>query len=925
MISLDLETTGLDPKKDAIIEIGAIKFSGNRVVDEFSTLVNPRKPINAFITNLTGISNPMLQNAPLLAEVLPKFNKFAGNAVIIGHNISFDLSFLQKSDSLLSNEFIDTYELASVLLPTSPRYKLGALAQLLGIPLANAHRATDDARAAMHLYLRLDAMMASLPNDLISEILHLSEGLHWGGELPFHFWAGKNFALQAPGDTKYKNPFLDDKTTRRKPLQPVDNLIPLDVDNLAAVIEAGGDFSRHISGFESRPQQVEMLKAVAKTFSEGEHLLVEAGTGTGKSLAYLIPAAKWALQNEERVVISTNTIALQDQLINKDLPDLVQATSWNLQACVLKGRSNYLCPRRFLAMRRRKPETVDELRVLAKILVWLQSSQSGDRSELNLNGPVERQVWSRLSAEDEGCSTENCLKRMGGRCPYYKAHQAAESAHILIVNHALLLADAATENRVLPAYNYLIVDEGHHLEAATTDAMSFRLRAPDVTRMVRELGSIEQGLFSKLFSALVPQISESERASLHRIIEEATDYAYRFDNRMTDYFRGIDALLEELRDGQAAGTYPQQVRILPSTRSLPVWLDVEVAWERAKEELDGLLKQLNDLRESVRDLSQDKGEEVEDFLSSLGSNILSLKEISVNVDNLTMVPDPTQIYWVELDPLQYRITLQIAPLHIGGLMEKLLWHEKVSVVLTSATLTTHGEFDYLRGRLHADDAHELTLGSPFDYENAAMIYLPSDVPDPSDAYAYQRATEEAIIQLAKATGGRLLALFTSYAQLQKTSKAISGPLARADITVYEQGEGASASALLEIFKETPRSVLLGTRAFWEGVDVPGDALSALVIARLPFDVPSDPIIAARSESFDEPFSEYSLPEAILRFRQGFGRLIRSQSDRGVVLIMDKRIRSKAYGRLFLESLPQCHLVEGRLANLPEKAAKWLGM
>ena len=217
------------------------------------------------------------------------------------------------------------------------------------------------------------------------------------------------------------------------------------------------------------------------------------------------------------------------------------------------------------------------------------------------------------------------------------------------------------------------------------------------------------------------------------------------------------------------------------------------------------------------------------------------------------------------------MTLQIAPLHIGGLMEKYLWHEKKSIILTSATLTTHGEFDYLRNRLNADEADELVVGSPFDYENSAMLFLPNDIPEPTQAHAYQKSVEQTLIRLSKATGGKLLALFTSYAQLKKTSQAIYAPLADADIQVYEQGEGASANTLLETFRDTERAVLLGTRAFWEGVDIPGEALSVLVIVKLPFAVPSDPIVAARSETFDDPFNEYSVPEAILTFRQGFGR------------------------------------------------------
>ena len=258
-------------------------------------------------------------------------------------------------------------------------------------------------------------------------------------------------------------------------------------------------------------------------------------------------------------------------------------------------------------------------------------------------------------------------------------------------------------------------------------------------------------------------------------------------------------------------------------------------------------------------------------------------------------------------------------------MEQYLWHEKASVILTSATLTANDEFDYLRNRLFADEAAELMVGSPFDYDTAALLYLVNDIPEPSDTSNYQRAMEQSIVRLAKATGGRLLALFTNYSQLKRTSQNIAGPLAEAGILVYEQGEGASPNTLLETFKEADKAVLLGTRAFWEGVDIPGDALSVLVITKLPFDVPTDPIVAARAETFDDPFNEYNLPEAILRFRQGFGRLIRTQSDRGVVVILDRRILTKRYGKLFIESLPSCKVKIAPMSELPSSASRWLNL
>ncbi len=283
------------------------------------------------------------------------------------------------------------------------------------------------------------------------------------------------------------------------------------------------------------------------------------------------------------------------------------------------------------------------------------------------------------------------------------------------------------------------------------------------------------------------------------------------------------------------------------------------------------------------------------------------------------------IYWFEIQPNAKQMSLNAAPLNIGPLMQKYLWNEKSSVILTSATLTAGGEFNYLKGRLNAEDAYELSVGSPFDFETSVLLYIANDIPEPSDRSGHQRAIEQGILNLCIATGGKTLVLFTSYDQLKRTHSGIKDHLSKKGIQVYLQGEGASASTLLENFKSEDHAVLFGTRAFWEGVDVPGEALSVLVIVKLPFDVPSDPIVAARSETFDDPFSEYSLPEAILRFRQGFGRLIRTQSDRGVVAIFDRRIMSKRYGRLFTDSLPTCTTKIGPAGDLPRLAVRWLNI
>ena len=446
-----------------------------------------------------------------------------------------------------------------------------------------------------------------------------------------------------------------------------------------------------------------------------------------------------------------------------------------------------------------------------------------------------------------------------------------------------------------------------------------------MVRLLRELGGTANGLLGRLLTLSKEILRPSDFAAGQQAVTRATDLAFRLDHDFGQFFQAISLFMEDRREGNPVSSYGQQERIIPATRTLPIWTDVEVNWDTTHETTTLLLTLVAQMHKSLGELGEALPGELEDVQGNLADFHRRLTEIDSNLTGLVNTPDQMAIYWAEVQPFNNGLALQVAPLHVGQLMEKFLWNEKASVILTSATLTTNGDFDYLRGRLSAESANELALGSPFDYEHAALLYLANDIPEPSDATNYQRAVEQTLIRLSKATGGRLMALFTSYAQLRRTSQAITQALVDNDIFIYEQGEGSSANALLENFRGTERAVLLGTRSFWEGVDIPGEALSVLVITKLPFDVPSDPIIAARSETFEDPFNEYSLPEAILRFRQGFGRLIRTASDRGVVAILDRRVMTKRYGKQFIESLPQCKLKVGPMADLPAAAAKWLNI
>lgn len=926
LVAFDLETTGLNPKQDAIIEIGAIRFNENHVENEFSMLIDPERRIPSFITQLTGISNEMVRGAAHIHDVIAEFEAFVGDAPVVGHNVRFDLGFMQRHNILQHNDVIDTYEMAAVLLPSAGRYKLGALSQLLGIPLQNAHRALDDAKATQGIFARLYGMAESLPIELIAEIVRQGEPLDWDANWVFQqiLKAKSKRGIQLKRGAP--EPLFDARPSDKyPPLQPISTPIKLDPEEASSALEHGGAFSKYFEHYEFRNEQVEMLQVVADAFSNSRHFLIEAGTGVGKSFAYLVPAALWAMQNNTRVVISTNTINLQDQLIKKDIPDLAAALDIDLRASVMKGRGNYLCPRLFNILRRRGPRNKEEMRVLAKILVWLRENQSGDKAEINLTGPDERAVWRRVSAEDDACTADNCIKHTGGSCPFYRAKQAAQSAHILIVNHALLLADIASGSRVLPEYDYLIIDEAHHLESATTNSLSFKLTPSDMNRLMRELGGSKSGALGDLLTEASQSLRPSDQALLTQKISRATDLAFRAQEQVRVFFNTIGEFAEYQRDGKGNSNYAWQERIVPSTRLLPEWEDVEITWDSANTTLKLLLSLLKEIYQAGGELYQETGEEsLEDVMSLLGNIARRLAEVQSNVDGLIMTPAPEMVYWVEIHPKYNRLTLHAAPLHVGSLIEKHIWHKKESVILTSATLTTHGTFDYMREALGATDAETLALGSPFDYEGATLLYLPNDIPEPN-RQGYSEAMEDTLVQLATATGGRLLALFTSYAQLQRASRAISGPLKRKGILVFEQGGGASPNSLLESFKESDAAVLLGTRSFWEGVDIPGDDLSVVALTKIPFGVPSDPLIAARSELYENAFHQYYLPEAILQFRQGFGRLIRSAQDRGVVVIFDRRVQTKQYGRLFIESLPQCTTRVGPLHELADVASQWLGV
>jgi DNA polymerase-3 subunit epsilon/ATP-dependent DNA helicase DinG len=933
-VALDLETTGLDAERDAIIEVGAVKFRDDEIIDTFSTFVKPGRPIPSQITELTGIHDEDMVGAPGLHDMLPRLGRFVGRHPVVGHSIQFDLGFLRRHSQLLENEQIDTFELASVLIPHAERYSLGALAKMLGIKLEQAHRALDDAQATYGLFRILLRRAAALPPRLLKEIVGHSQRAKWA-VVGFFRDALEEAARHPPQqDTTPKAAVappgpLFATPERTRPLQPAAERTSLDEGKLAALLEEGGAFQSHFPDFEHRPQQVAMLRAVTRALNQSDHLLVEAPTGVGKSLAYLIPAVHWAAQNGERLVISTNTINLQEQLYDKDLPDLARVLPFEFRSVVLKGRSHYLCPARLQALRRRGADSPAEARVLTRVLVWLPETVNGDGDSLFLPSPTERAIWRRLSAEYEGCDPERCRRFHQDSCYFYNARRAAESAHLVIVNHALLLADVAVQNRALPEYAHLIVDEAHHLEAATTAGLSFESDRTHLSRLLADVGRVRQA--GQVTGLLADVIGRCQKARLPRDILEqiemyvgkvglATDRAAHY---LDVFFDRLEEFVKDHSEGQR-NRYAFRLRITSGLRVQPAWETVEIAWDDANVPLAAVVDSLARLAGGLEDLEEFDIPDAQDLQAQMLGSAERLGEAQRQVSHMISQPSQPLIYWLESDPGGSRLRLHAAPLHVGPLVEEHLFHKKESVILTSATLRTGSTFDFVRERLHAWDADELAVGSPFNYQDSTLVYLVDDIPEPGKP-GYQKAVEQGMAALFRATQGRALALFTSYSQLRTTLRAVRPPLNHAGITVQAQGQGVSRAQLLENFREGERRVLLGTRSFWEGVDVPGEALSCLAIAKLPFSVPSDPIFAARSETFEQPFLDYSVPETILRFLQGFGRLIRSRSDRGIVAIFDTRLLTKSYGQLFIDSLPDPMVRQGSVALLPRAAAEWLSV
>ncbi|HMP89561.1 MAG TPA: helicase C-terminal domain-containing protein [Kiritimatiellia bacterium] len=658
-------------------------------------------------------------------------------------------------------------------------------------------------------------------------------------------------------------PFNENEENHQPLIRPVIR------DDVAKFFSPDGPLASDAAfGYEARPQQTEMADTVARAIEDGSHLAIEAGTGVGKSLAYLVPAIKAALDQNIQIVISTYTISLQEQLINKDIPLLQKLVGRPFKAVMAKGRSNYLCLRRLARSKRMerdlfRPEDATEIE---RIEAWADSTTDGSLQDMAFQPSPD--VWSAVQVEAGNCMWQKCPEYAS--CFFMHARREIRNAHVVVVNHSLFFADLALKGQgasLLPDYRIAILDEAHQLEQVASQHLGIRMSEASVEYWLRRLYSADnsRGLLHALRKGVAAQQVMDIRVELSRLMVELDGWA-------------------GFKTGES------------STRVVSEPLGISTT---LPQRIDGLLAELRTIHDEQENL---------DVRGELNAARRRGAEIRIMLDLFLNQSLEDQVYWLEREGARRKRTVMYsAPIEVGPHLKQLLFTNERTIIMTSATLAVNGSLEYFTRRVGADDARTAAVGSPFDYEKQMTIHIPKGMPDPGSGDAYIDACAQATHHYIDHSRARAFVLCTNSRFMRELHGRMIGRLVDSGYAVFSQHDGLPRHRMVEQFKNEPAGVLFGLDSFWMGVDVRGEALSNVIITRLPFAVPDDPVVKARMDRIaangGDPFKEYSIPEAILKFRQGVGRLIRSATDSGIIVVLDPRIHNKWYGKYFLKALP----------------------
>lgn len=945
IVVLDTETTGFSFHHDELTQIAAARMENGEVVEWFNTFVNPGKPIPEDVQYLTNIHDDDVKDAPEPNEALKQLAGFVGDAKIIAHNVEFDKTFTTHHPGgypLLNNQWIDSLDLARIALPRMKSHRLIDLVKAFGAPLST-HRADDDVAATCAIYRILLAAVASMPSALVCEIADLTTPDQWSTQVIFEHFAKfyreqhQQELIQEESETpKTEKVFTDInfslRTMRKERVLNSINKPKIDADDIAAdpekslVFPCPADIESAFSqaglvgclynDFEPRVEQLEMAQAVRTAFETSENLMVEAGTGVGKSMAYLVPAVLTSLDNNIGVGVATKTNALLDQLVYHELPALRDALSVqnpeckNLEFVALKGYSHYPCLRKVdrigrdgVGMREVAGKEISQAPAYAALLSYIEQSEYDDLDSLK----IDYRVLPRKSITT---SSKECFRR---KCPYYGntcfvhgSRRKAEAANIVVTNHSLFFCDKAADGGLLPPLRYWVLDEAHGAESEARRAFSVELDAEEIVRLTNQIGDTDlpRNLFNRADRKVEQKLIGENCMLYYGLSQKAKSAASEYSQVARELCIHIKDLL-----------YFDTNKRNKSYDTVELWINSEIRNSETLQQLVELGSEVEKRAEKVITTCQDLVgfledlEDVTEIQREIALVAIELKDQIGAINVILTHPEESYAYAAKLSKKKDRQNdvLEALLLNVGETLNEKLFSHTHSVVFASATLTVNNSFKPLEIALGLNSgeyspATTCLVKSSYDFDKQMVVYVVQDIPDPNSPQ-YLTALQDLLVGAHKAQQGSMLTLFTNRKEMEACFEAVQPQLKAEDLRLVCQKWGVSVKGLRDDFIKDEHLSLFALKSFWEGFDAPGSTLKGVVIPKLPFSKPSDPLSCERAARDDQAWRHFVLPAAVLETKQAAGRLIRKSTDSGILILADNRLITKGYGKTFLNSLP----------------------